>query len=106
MSLYKPTELHSFLENHGIQPRKGLSQNFLIDGNIIRKIVATANVQARDVVLEIGPGPGALTQALLAAGAQVVAVEKDAACWRTPWSGSRQQTRGCISIALMLSLSL
>lgn len=78
MSLYKPSELQLFLESLGIQPRKGLSQNFLIDGNIIRKIVAAAKVQPGDVVLEIGPGPGALTEALLASGAIVVAVEKDA----------------------------
>ncbi|MCE5319293.1 MAG: 16S rRNA (adenine(1518)-N(6)/adenine(1519)-N(6))-dimethyltransferase RsmA [Parachlamydia sp.] len=77
MSLYKPTELIAFLESLGIEPRKGLSQNFLIDGNIIRKIVAAAHVQPGDVVLEIGPGPGALTEALLAHGASVIAVEKD-----------------------------
>lgn len=77
MGLYKPTELFAFLESLGIEPKKGLSQNFLIDGNIIRKIVSTAHVQPGDVVLEIGPGPGALTEALLAYGATVIAVEKD-----------------------------
>lgn len=77
MGLYKPSELFAFLESLGIEPKKRLSQNFLIDGNIIRKIVATAHVLPRDVVLEIGPGPGALTEALLACGATVIAVEKD-----------------------------
>lgn len=77
--MYKPTELHAFLREMGIAPKKGLSQNFLIDGNIIRKIVAAANVQPGDIVLEIGPGPGSLTQALLEAGAHVIAVEKDTA---------------------------
>lgn len=77
MAIYKPTELIQFLSGLGISPKKGLSQNFLIDGNIIRKIVATAGVQPGDVVLEIGPGPGALTEALLEAGATVLAVEKD-----------------------------
>lgn len=62
----------------GITPKKGLSQNFLIDGNIIRKIVSTAAITPGDAVLEIGPGPGALTEALLEAGAHVTAVEKDA----------------------------
>jgi 16S rRNA (adenine1518-N6/adenine1519-N6)-dimethyltransferase len=77
MPMYKPSELHSFLHQLGIFPKKGLSQNFLIDGNIIRKIVAVAEVQSQDTVLEIGPGPGSLTQALLETGARVIAVEKD-----------------------------
>jgi 16S rRNA (adenine1518-N6/adenine1519-N6)-dimethyltransferase len=51
----------------------------LIDGNIIRKICQTAHVSPEDHVLEIGPGPGALTEALLAAGARVTAIEKDRA---------------------------
>lgn len=77
MPIYKPSELRLFLDQLGIFPKKGLSQNFLIDGNIIRKIVTSSEVQADDIVLEIGPGPGSLTQALLEAGAQVIAVEKD-----------------------------
>lgn len=77
MALYKPTELRQFLDQLGIHPKKSLSQNFLIDGNIIRRIVASAEVAAGDIVVEIGPGPGALTEALLGCGAKVVAVEKD-----------------------------
>lgn len=77
MSMYKPSELRLFLDGLGIAPKKGLSQNFLIDGNIIRKIVKAAQVEPGDWVLEIGPGPGSLTQALLEAGARVLAVEKD-----------------------------
>jgi 16S rRNA (adenine1518-N6/adenine1519-N6)-dimethyltransferase len=77
MPIYKPSELHHFLNGIGINPKKGLSQNFLIDGNIIRKIVATAKVGPQDIILEIGPGPGSLTEALLDTGACVVAVEKD-----------------------------
>lgn len=77
MSIYKPSELHLFLNELGISPKKGLSQNFLIDGNILRKIVKLANVQPDDVVLEIGSGPGSLTQVLLEAKANVIAVEKD-----------------------------
>lgn len=77
MPIYKPSELRTFLNQLGITPKKGLSQNFLIDGNIVRKIVAAANVTKGDIVLEIGPGPGSLTQALLEAGAHVLAVEKD-----------------------------
>lgn len=77
MAVYQPSELRSFLHQLGIFPRKGLSQNFLIDGNIIRKIVTAAAVQSQEIVLEIGPGPGALTQALLEVGTRVIAVEKD-----------------------------
>lgn len=77
MPIYKPSELRLFLAELGIYPKKGLSQNFLIDGNIIRKIVETAKVVPGDVVLEIGPGPGSLSEALLEKGAHVVAVEKD-----------------------------
>lgn len=77
MPLTNPSELQKFLESLGIHPKKGLSQNFLIDGNIVRKIVATAAIKPGDSVLEIGPGPGALTEALLEAGASLTAVEKD-----------------------------
>ncbi len=77
MSMYQPGTLWEFLNSLGIKPKKGLSQNFLIDGNILRKIVAAAEVCAGDEVLEIGSGPGALTEALLAAGAYVRAIDKD-----------------------------
>lgn len=77
MSLYKPSELRAFLEEIGAAPKKSLSQNFLIDGNIIRKIVALADIHKGDLVLEVGSGPGSLTEALLMAGATVIAVEKD-----------------------------
>lgn len=77
MPIYKPTELHQFLEQLGVHPKKGLSQNFLIDGNILRKIVSTAHVSPGDVVMEVGPGPGSLTEELLNSGAHVIAVEKD-----------------------------
>lgn len=77
MPLYRPSELRSFLTSLGIAPKKSLSQNFLIDGNILKKIVAASGVQAGDVVVEIGPGPGALTELLLETGCQVVAIEKD-----------------------------
>lgn len=78
MPLYRPSELHAFIEQMGHGAKKSLSQNFLIDGNILEKILQAADVQKGDLVLEIGPGPGALTEALLARGAEVVAIEKDA----------------------------
>ncbi len=71
------SELIPFLERIGASPRKSLSQNFLIDPNVVKKIVATADIQPGDRVFEIGPGPGALTQELLKQGATVIAVEKD-----------------------------
>lgn len=74
---YQPSHLRKLLGELGIRPSKRLSQNFLIDGNIVRKIVHFADVKKGDSVLEIGPGPGALTEALLAAGAHVTAIEKD-----------------------------
>lgn len=77
MSLYKPSALKAFLAEIGAAPIKFLSQNFLIDGNIVRKIIKFADIKAGDSVLEIGPGPGVLTEELLAQGAQVFAVEKD-----------------------------
>jgi len=77
MAMYKPSDLHGFLTGIGRAPKKSLSQNFLIDGNIIRKIVKSAAIEPGDTVLEIGPGPGSLTEALLDAGASVIAVERD-----------------------------
>lgn len=71
------SELIPFLEELGASPRKSLSQNFLIDRNIVNKIIRTAEIVPGDSVLEIGPGPGALTTALLEAGATVYAIEKD-----------------------------
>lgn len=76
---YHPSELQAFLLGLGLSPKKFLSQNFLIDGNIIRKILHLGGVKEGDHVLEIGPGPGALTEALLQEKAYVTAVEMDGA---------------------------
>jgi len=59
--------------------RQPLGQNFLIDKNIVRKIVRSAQLQPGETVLEIGPGRGILTEALLEASGLVVAIELDAA---------------------------
>ena len=58
-------------------PRKRLGQHFLIDPNIVRKIVAAAALTGQEAVLEIGPGPGILTAALLSTAPSVTAVEVD-----------------------------
>lgn len=77
MKLYQPSTLHHFLDELGLSARKSLSQHFLIDGNIIRKIIQAAELFPDDYVIEIGPGPGALTEALLDAGVKVLAIEMD-----------------------------
>lgn len=65
------------LAARGRRPTRRFSQNFLTDPALLTSIVDAAGVEAGDVVLEVGPGPGALTAALLARGASVVAVEVD-----------------------------
>ena len=77
MKIYNPKCLHEFLIQNDLQAKKKSSQNFLVDGNIIRKIVQEAKANPGDLIIEIGPGPGALTEALLEAGCQVWAIEKD-----------------------------
>lgn len=65
------------LEAHGLWANKGLGQHFLLDLNVTRRIVRTAGDIAGKQVIEVGPGPGGLTRALLEAGAHVIAIEKD-----------------------------
>jgi len=76
-NLYRPSVLRSLFTKWKVSPKKSLSQNFLIDQNIIKKIIKVANIRADDEILEIGPGIGTLTEALLEKGAHVVAIEKD-----------------------------
>jgi 16S rRNA (adenine1518-N6/adenine1519-N6)-dimethyltransferase len=64
---------------HGLEARKALGQNFLFDLNLTRKIARAAGPLAGVAVVEVGPGPGGLTRALLAEGAEkVIAIERDA----------------------------
>ena len=72
-----PTQTRRLLRDLTLHPRKRLGQNFLIDSNIARKSLALADVNAGDVIVEVGPGLGALTGQLLQAGARVYAVEID-----------------------------
>lgn len=72
-----PKQTHFILETLGHAPNKKLGQNFLIDGNIVRKSIELAEITPGDSVLEIGPGLGTLSEALLAEGAELYAVEKD-----------------------------
>jgi 16S rRNA (adenine1518-N6/adenine1519-N6)-dimethyltransferase len=75
--LTNPGYVSRLLASHGIRLKKKWGQNFLVDENILQKIVATAEVGPEDTVLEIGPGIGALTQKLAEKAAQVVTVEID-----------------------------
>ena len=72
-----PSVIEALLHQLGHRPNKGLGQNYLIDGNIIDKIIDAADSSEQDLLLEIGPGLGALTQALLGTGATLIAIEKD-----------------------------
>ena len=72
-----PSSTRELLARLGHEPKRFLGQNFLVDGNIVRKSLELAQVNPGDTVVEIGPGLGTLTAALLAAGAEVWAVEKD-----------------------------
>ncbi len=67
----------ALLDEAGLRPLKQYGQHFLIDGNLMRKLVAAAELQPQDVVLEVGPGTGGLTELLLEKAAHVVAVEID-----------------------------
>jgi 16S rRNA (adenine1518-N6/adenine1519-N6)-dimethyltransferase len=71
-------EIRRLLDEYALSPRKSLGQNFLIDHNLIRKLVDASGVRTGDLVLEVGPGTGALTGELLARGCQVIAGELDA----------------------------
>jgi 16S rRNA (adenine1518-N6/adenine1519-N6)-dimethyltransferase len=73
----KRRELQGMLASRGLRPNQRFGQNFLVDPALLQAIPQDAKVQAGDAVLEIGPGAGALTAALLAVGAQVFAVELD-----------------------------
>ncbi|MEM9897838.1 MAG: 16S rRNA (adenine(1518)-N(6)/adenine(1519)-N(6))-dimethyltransferase RsmA [Pseudomonadota bacterium] len=72
--------LKETIARHGLDAKKSLGQHFLLDLNITRKIVRLADVSDADTVLEVGPGPGGLTRALLETGARVIAIERDARC--------------------------
>lgn len=72
-----PSETAALIAELGIAPRKRWGQNFLIDGNIVRKSIELSGLRPGERVVEVGPGLGTLTRALLEAGAKVHAVEID-----------------------------
>jgi 16S rRNA (adenine1518-N6/adenine1519-N6)-dimethyltransferase len=69
--------LREALAAHGLMARKSFGQHFLLDLNITRKIARLAELGPDDTAIEVGPGPGGLTRALIETGARVITVEKD-----------------------------
>ncbi|RWE87724.1 MAG: 16S rRNA (adenine(1518)-N(6)/adenine(1519)-N(6))-dimethyltransferase RsmA, partial [Mesorhizobium sp.] len=73
--------LRAVIERHGLQAKKALGQNFLLDLNLTSKIARAAGDLSEATVIEVGPGPGGLTRALLFNGARrVIAIERDERC--------------------------
>lgn len=72
--------LRETVRAHGLSASKALGQNFLFDEQLLDRIAALPGELSGQTVFEVGPGPGGLTRALLRAGAEVVAVERDARC--------------------------
>ncbi|RPI07750.1 MAG: hypothetical protein EHM71_09880, partial [Zetaproteobacteria bacterium] len=71
------SQTRAFLRARGLQPRRGRGQNFLVDPGVRDRIVAAAGLGPASLVVEIGPGTGILTEAILRAGAAVLAIEVD-----------------------------
>src|SRR5688572_13705168 len=77
MKFTNPEELKSFLKHSGLRPKDYLGQNFLVDEDALNAVVAAAELKNTDVVLEVGPGLGVLTEELGQRAKKVIAVEKD-----------------------------
>lgn len=70
-------QIQRLLESAGVSPKKRLGQHFLIDLNLLRLLVDSANINSTDLVLEVGCGTGSLTEALARRAGMVIAVEID-----------------------------
>lgn len=77
MSLLGAIEIRELAAKLNLNPSKGLGQNFVIDGNVCQRIVRQVEIKDGDVVLEIGPGLGSLSLAILETGSPLIAVEID-----------------------------
>jgi 16S rRNA (adenine1518-N6/adenine1519-N6)-dimethyltransferase len=76
-NLLGAAEIREIAERIGVRPTKKLGQNFVVDANTCRKIVKSADVGATDIALEIGPGLGSLTLAMMESAREVIAIEID-----------------------------
>ena len=75
MNVYEETQL--ILHKYKIQANKSLGQNFLVDDNVIDEIIRSSNINKQDLIIEIGPGLGVLTNRLLQETNNIIAVELD-----------------------------
>ncbi|WP_274424193.1 16S rRNA (adenine(1518)-N(6)/adenine(1519)-N(6))-dimethyltransferase RsmA [Chelativorans sp. YIM 93263] len=81
MTLDELPPLRDVIQRHGLFAKKALGQNFLLDLNLTRRVARTAGRLEGFTVIEVGPGPGGLTRALLSEGAaRVIAIERDERC--------------------------
>jgi 16S rRNA (adenine1518-N6/adenine1519-N6)-dimethyltransferase len=80
MSIDDLPPLRDVIRRHDLIAKKSLGQNFLLDLNLTAKIARAAGSLSGETVIEVGPGPGGLTRALLAQGARVTAIERDERC--------------------------
>jgi 16S rRNA (adenine1518-N6/adenine1519-N6)-dimethyltransferase len=112
IGLLGPAEVRRLAASLGVRPTKALGQNFVHDPNTVRRIVATADLRSDDVVVEVGPGLGSLTLALVQSAAHVFAVEIDASlagalaetvASRAPDGGGRLTVVRCDALRLPAS---
>lgn len=77
VDLTSPAQLKDLLNRHGFHARKRFGQNFLVDRNIVNRVLDAADIRPGDAVIEIGPGAGTLTEGISKRGARVSAIEID-----------------------------
>lgn len=77
MNLFSSREIKKLLKKNKLQPSRGLGQNFLIDKAAAQRVMAAAELEENDLILEIGPGLGSLTQELSHRAKKIIAIEKD-----------------------------
>lgn len=102
MNLTSPSQVLALLQLRGLTPNSLLGQNFLIDANIRDIILNAADPRPEDVILEVGPGLGVLTELLTARAGRVVAVEKD----RGMYDYLKEQFLDCPALTLILGDAL